>query len=144
MILVKLYAYLMIGAVILIFFTLWGVLCYNKYKKWAHRLKYCTKELPVIVADVLERKPLNGEMIYKPVFKSLDEDMTIQSANYSNLISFQMGQQVCLLVNPEDPQEFLYKENAFNVGKTADIISCFLPLFLLIALFLIGYSKMKK
>lgn len=115
----------------------WLLLCIFKYRKWNIRKKRCTKTVHAKVVSVLEKKPMRGsDMLYKPVFQvTLDDQLvTIRSAYFSNLIHFETGEQVELLVNPENYQQFLYKTEALNRGKAADIICCILPLFFAIGI----------
>lgn len=120
--------YLMFG---LLYFAVWLTICMAKYKKWSERKKNCTQELSVRVVDILEKKTSRGGMIYKPVFMPADPAnlLVIDSAYYSNLVSFEIGDTVELLINPENPSQFLYKDDSLNKGKTADIIGCCLPVF---------------
>ena len=108
----------------------WAALCLSKYHKWNRRKKNCTREISAEVIKVLERKPMRGSsMLYKPVLRPMDapEGTVIDSAYYSNLISFKVGDIVTLFVNPNNIQEFLYKDDSLNKGKTADIICCIIP-----------------
>ena len=117
------------GALICVLLILaWAALCVSKYKKWHRRRVNCTQELEVKVTDVLKRKAMRGGYIYKPVFESVDDDhYVIDSAYYSNLVSFEIGETLTLLVNPDDKKEFLYKDDSLNRGKVADIVCCILP-----------------
>ena len=132
--------YIVIIMAILFFIIGWATLCLLKYRKWSQKANNCTKELKVAVIDILERKTARGGMIYKPIFQSLDYSIIIDSAYYSSLVSFQQGEQVYLLINPNNPKEFLYKDNAYNKGKIADIVCCLLPLIFILG---IGLSLIK-
>lgn len=115
---------------IALYFAGWLAFCIFKLNKWHRRKKNCTEELSVEVVDVLERKPMRGSsMLYKPVFKPVNstDSTLIDSAYYSNLIKFDRGDKVELLVNPNNRNEFLYKDDSLNRGKIVDIISCFFP-----------------
>ena len=107
-----------------LYFGLWFILCISKYNKWSKRKKNCTQELSVRVVDILEKKTA-------PIFMPTDPAnlLVIDSAYYSNLVSFEIGDTVELLINPENPSQFLYKDDSLNKGKTADIIGCCLPVF---------------
>ncbi len=120
---------------ILIFAAAWLALCVAKYNKWHRRRKNCTKELQVKVVEVLERRTARSGMVYKPVFKPVnDEDRSvIDSAFYSKFVSFEVGETVELLVNPDNVKEFLYKDDSLNKGRTADILCCFIPVILVAA-----------
>ena len=119
----------------------WAALCLSKYHKWNRRKKNCTREISAEVIKVLERKPMRGSsMLYKPVFRPMDtpDNTVIDSAYYSNLVSFNVGERVELLVNPENYQEFLYKDDSLNKGKTADIIACIIPAVLIVVFILLS------
>ena len=118
----------------IIYFALWLTLCISKYNKWSKRKKNCTQELSVRVVDVLEKRTSRGSMLYKPIFMPTDPAnlLVIDSAYYSNLVSFEIGDTVELLINPENPNQFLYKDDSLNKGKTADIIGCCLPVIFFI------------
>ncbi len=124
---------------ILLFMTAWAVLCVMKYNKWRRRRKKCTKEMTVKVIEVLERKTARGGMVYKPVFQTVDtaDQIVIDSAFYSALVFFEVGESLALLVNPENVKEFLYKDDSLNKGRTVDMISCFLPFICVIGYILV-------
>ncbi len=126
-------------AAILLFVTAWAILCIMKYNKWRRRRKSCTKEMTVKVIEVLERKTARGRMVYKPVFQTVDtaDQIVIDSAFYSALVSFEVGESLVLLVNPENVKEFLYKDDSLNKGRTVDMISCFLPFICVIGYILV-------
>ncbi|MCR5251870.1 MAG: hypothetical protein K6E50_14820 [Lachnospiraceae bacterium] len=123
-----------------LFFLAWLALCLVKYGKWARRRKNCTAEITARVVEIKERKAMRGGMLYKPVFEPLGttDCLLIDSAFYTNLVRFEVGQTVELLVNPADPKEFLYKDNSLNKGIVADVICCCLPL-----LCILGYVLVK-
>ncbi|MBP5553671.1 MAG: hypothetical protein J6X94_02240 [Lachnospiraceae bacterium] len=125
----------------ILFAVAWIALCLSKYHKWDKRKKNCSLEISAEVIDVLERKPMRGSsMLYKPVFRPMDapEGTVIDSAYYSNLVSFKVGDKVDLLVNPENIRDFLYKDSSLNKGKTADIICCIIPAVILVIWFLLS------
>ncbi len=115
-------------------------MCFFKYRKWHRRRKNCTKEIQVKVVDVKEKKAARGGMFYKPVFEPVGspEYPVIDSAFYSNMVSFEIGDKVELLINPDNAKEFLYKENSLNKGILADILCCCLPMICVI-----GYLLMR-
>ena len=121
----------------------WIALCLSKYKKWNNRKMVCTQEISVRVVDVLEKRTLKGHLLYKPIFKPVDsmDNWVIDSAYYSNLVSFQVGQTLELLVNPSNVREFIYKDDRYNKGRTADFIGCAIPLIAIIAFILISFLK---
>ena len=127
-------------AICLMFFAMWMALCFFKYRKWHRRRKNCTKELQVKVVDVKEKKAARGGMLYKPVFEPVGspEYPVIDSAFYSNMVSFEIGDKVELLINPDNAKEFLYKDNSLNKGILADILCCCLPMICVI-----GYLLMR-
>ena len=61
-------------AAVLLFFTAWAILCIMKYNKWRRRRKNCTKELLVKVIEVKQKKTARGGMVYKPIFKTVDDE----------------------------------------------------------------------
>lgn len=83
--------------------------------------------------------------MHKPVFAGTDENANciIDSAVFSNLVSFEVGQRLVLLVNPENPKEFLYKDNKYNKGIIVDFVGSLMPIILLIAFIVIIESKSK-
>lgn len=95
----------------------------------------CTKEIKATVVDILEKKPgrdiKGSESIYKPVFRTSD-GITITEAKYNQFVSLSTGQEIELLVNPDNYNSFLYKDNSLNVGKNCDIFLC--SILVLIAL----------
>ncbi len=121
---------------ILVFISVWFVLCIFKYKKWSNKRKKCTKHISVKVIDILEKKTARGGMIYKPIFlvEGVSDNSTIDSAYYSSLVSFEVGEYVELLVNPDNQNEFLYKDNPYNKGLIVDILCCCLPCIVLIGI----------
>ena len=131
-----------IGRFIVIFFVVtvligWLILCRAKFKKWHDRKIKCIKRINVVVSDVLERKTARGAMLYKPIFQVEAEEYIIDSAFYSNLVKFQVGEKLELLVNPENYKQFLYADDRYNKGLIADVICCFIPLIFLIIIFMI-------
>ena len=75
---------------------------------------------------MLEKKTHRGAMLYKPVFKPIDypELPVIDTAYFSNLISFEVGESLQLMVNPNNIKEFIYKDKKSNKGLTADMLCC--------------------
>lgn len=117
----------------------WIIFCILKYRKWNHRFKNCTKKITVHVSDVLEKKTRRGGMVYKPIFTGIEDgrEFVISSAFYSNLVSFGVGENVELFVNPEDYQNFIYAEKSYNKGLNADIFACiFIPIIFLAGIIL--------
>ena len=127
-----------VGCIVL-FASAWLALCIAKYSKWSKRKKHCSKELTVKVVDVLERRTARSGMVYKPVFSPLnaDDGSVIDSAFYSKFVSFEVGEEVELLVNPDNIKEFLYKDDSLNKGKTVDILCCCLPVLIVIGFILV-------
>ncbi len=97
-----------------------------KICKWLRRKRNCTKEMKVKVTQVLAKKTRRSGYLYKPVFESMDpaDQMVIDSAFYSKLVMFNEGDEMDLLVNPDNVKEFLYKDDELNKGRIADIIGC--------------------
>lgn len=121
----------------IILFIIWILITISKLLKWNHRKNNCTLKVNAIVTNILERKPVRGTgMIYKPIFKviSNNENIIINSAKYSNLIQLHNGESVELLLNPNNTNEFLYVNNKYNVGKTADIMGCAIWFIVIIGL----------
>ena len=131
-----------VGCIVL-FASAWLALCIAKYSKWSKRKKHCSKELTVKVVDVLERRTARRGMVYKPVFSPLnaDDGSVIDSAFYSKFVSFEVGEEVELLVNPDNIKEFLYKDDSLNKGKTVDILCCCLPIVIVIGFVLVSMSN---
>ncbi len=127
---------------ILLFASAWLALCIAKYNKWHKRKKNCTMELSVEVIRVLQRKTARSGMVYKPVFKPLNgENLTeIDSAYYSKFVSFEIGETVELLVNPDNIKEFLYKDDSLNKGKIVDILCCCIPILPMIGFILVSMN----
>ena len=124
---------------IFIFVFAWSTLCISKYKKWSSKRKKCKTRLPVRVVEILEKKTARGSMVYKPIFVATDEDsdLSIDSAFYSSLVSFEVGQRLILLVNPENPKDLIYEDNTYNKGIIVDMLCCcLLPLVFLLAILL--------
>lgn len=118
----------------------WIIFCILKYRKWHHRFKNCTKRITVDVSDVLEKKTRRGSMVYKPIFTGIEDgrEVVISSAFYSNLVSFGVGENLELLINPGNYQEFIYAEKSYNKGINADIFACvFIPVIFLVGILLI-------
>ena len=127
-----------------LFAVIWFVIGKTKYDKWAYRYRNCTQELPVRVVEVLERRPMRGSsMLYKPIFQPEEGDdrTLIDTAYYSNLLSFQVGERVVLLVNPANIKEFRFKEEQYNKGMKADLVACVIPPLVFLALVLIYVRK---
>ena len=92
------------------------------------------------VVEIRERKTARSGIITKPVFQVCDSGKVchIESAYYSKLVVFHVGQSVEILVNPEDYSQFLYADNQYNRGKVADILCCLLPLVFLIIIIVVS------
>lgn len=131
-----------VGCIVL-FASAWLALCIAKYSKWSRKRKHCTKELKVKVVKVLERRTARSGMVYKPVFAPVNSDdgSVIDSAFYSKFVSFEVGEEVELLVNPDNIKEFLYKDDSLNKGKTVDILCCCLPIVIVIGFALVSMSN---
>ena len=125
---------------IVLFASVWLALCIAKYNKWNKKRKNCTKELSVKVVDVLERRTARSGMVYKPVFMPVNgaDRSEIDSAFYSKFVSFEVGETVELLVNPDNTKEFLYKDDSLNKGRMVDMYCCCLPILIIIAYVLIS------
>lgn len=97
-----------------------------KYGKWQRRKRNCTREMTVKVTQILEKKTARSGIIYKPVFESVDpmDQAVIDSAFYTRMVTFNVGETVELLINPDNVKEFLYKNDALNKGKIADLMAC--------------------
>ena len=82
--------------------------------------------MTVKVTQILEKKTARSGIIYKPVFESVDpmDQAVIDSAYYTRMVTFNVGETVELLVNPDNVKEFLYKNDALNKGKIADLMAC--------------------
>ena len=121
-----------------LFILAWLALCIAKYNKWRKRIKNCTREVSVKVVDILEKRTARGGMVYKPIFESIDatHQLVIDSALYSSLVTFEIGDTLELLINPEDTKEFLYKDDFLNKGKKADILCCLIPIIIIIGIIL--------
>ena len=117
----------------------WFLLCLFKYKKWHDRKLNCTKKLVAHVVEIRGRKTARSGIITKPIFQVCDGGKVyhIESAYYSNLVVFHMGQNVEILVNPEDYSQFLYADDQYNRGKVADILCCLIPLIFLIVIIVV-------
>ncbi len=127
--------YIIVGGFFAMVITGWIIFCIFKYKKWKRRFINCTRELTVCVVEVLEKKTHKGAILYKPIFKSTDysDIPVIDTAYYSNLISFKAGEILQLMVNPNNIKEFIYKDKRYNKGLVADMLCCMG--FLMIILF---------
>ena len=79
-------------------------------------------------------------MVYKPVFMPVNgaDRSEIDSAFYSKFVSFEVGETVELLVNPDNTKEFLYKDDSLNKGRMVDMYCCCLPILIIIAYVLIS------
>ncbi len=127
----------------IIFGAAWLALCIFKYTKWSNKAKNCVQECPVTVVEVLEKLSRGTRPIYKPVFRPLDpmNETVIDSALYTSRFRFEVGQNIVLLVNPDNIKDFLYKDDDYNIGRKADMMSCFIPLIFIIAIILISLNK---
>lgn len=123
---------------VLILFLAWCTLCIFKYKKWSSKRKMCIKPISVQVIEILEKRTARGGMVYKPIFAIIDDkdNTIIDSAFYSSLVSFEIGQHLTLLVNPQNPKEFLYENNKYNKGIIVDVICCCLPCIFILGILL--------
>lgn len=128
---------ILFGAVFIVGFG-WCMSTIIRYRYWSSKRKNCIKELPVQVIEIWERRTSRGAILHKPIFAGTDENASciIDSAVFSNLVSFEVGQRVVLLVNPENPKQFLYKDNKYNKGIIVDFLGCFLPLIFLLGIIL--------
>ena len=132
------FTYIIIFGFWFLFASAWLALCIAKYNKWSKKRKNCTQQLSVKVVEILERKTARGGMVYKPIFMPADaaEHSVIDSAFYSSLVSFEIGETVELLVNPNNEKDFLYKDNQYNKGMIVDILCCCLPVIFVIGIIL--------
>ena len=108
-------------------FFLWIIVVFLKYRKWSRRKKRCVMPITVTVTEVLERKPQRGiGLLYKPVFAGTvnENPIIIDTAKYTNFIHFSKGEDVELLIDPDNPKEFIYAEKKYNVGKDVDTLLC--------------------
>ena len=78
-----------------------------KYGKWQRRKRNCTREMTVKVTQILEKKTARSGIIYKPVFESVDpmDQAVIDSAFYTRMVTFNVGEMVEPLVNPDNVKE---------------------------------------
>ncbi|MBR6403444.1 MAG: hypothetical protein IKS48_08690 [Eubacterium sp.] len=136
----------MLGYIIVVVFcavvaVVWLSICIPKYKKWSGRIKNCTLEVPVQVVEIYEKRTRRGYVLCKPVFESVDptNQVVIDSAYYSNLISFEVGDELVLLINPNDPKEFIYKDKRNNKGLVADMVACCMPILVIILYLVLKY-----
>ncbi|MBO5303949.1 MAG: hypothetical protein J6A92_07865 [Lachnospiraceae bacterium] len=136
----------MLDKIIYVFFiciilSVWIVLCILKYRKWNIKRKKCIKHVTVYVSDILSKKTKRGDMVYKPIFvlEEKNQRYKIDSAFYSNLVTFGVGQKVNLLINPQNYKQFLYAENSYNKGMVVDIVCCFIPFVFLIGIILAAF-----
>lgn len=122
----------------------WSFVCYRKIKKWRDYKKRCTLRVLAEVTDILWKSPRELHVravdpINKPVFKVcyMGQEIIIDSAPYTNLITFKPEQEFWLYVNPENFQDFMYGEPHGTVIRRLDIGMCVLCWFMLAAAFLL-------
>ena len=84
-------------------------------------------DVVVISADVHSRKSerkIFEEALNQSGLKAEECVFIDNTAYYSNLVSFSVGDKLQLLVNPDNMKEFVYKDNQYNRGLVADMLCC--------------------
>lgn len=126
--------------VYIIIFIYWLFFCNLKRKKWMRRKEKCTLRICAQVKELLTRKPQRGSgLLYKPIFKIClkGSEYIINSATYSQLLKFEIGNEIWININLDDPQEFSYESPYKDILIRLDIGACLLPLIaMLITLFI--------
>lgn len=111
----------------------WLILSGFKIKKWRDREKRCTLKVCVQVTDILVKRPRRGsDLVYKPVFTIYFTNTTIDSALYTNLYHFTIGQKLWIRINPNDIQDFIYESPYKEIEMGADVLCCVIPLVVLV------------
>lgn len=118
-------------------FILGLMLCYFKTRKWIKRRKNCTEKVQVKVIEILSKRGGRGGVIHKPIFKvcSLRKEIIIDSALYTNLYSFDVGQVLWIYVNPNDLQDFMFESPYIVIIMLADGVACLLPFIAILLCF---------
>lgn len=93
----------------------------SKAKKWHRRERVCTEPMKFGVAEVYERR--GHGISYKPIFvvQSGGQDIVIKSALYDGIRRYYIGEQIDMLVNPNNIHEFMYTDKREKLVKLMDI-----------------------
>lgn len=121
----------------------WLLFCYLKIKKWTGRKKRCTLRIRVQVIEILNKRPKRGsDLLHKPIFKVclIKREIIINSALYTNIFKFELGQELWLRVNPQNMQDFMYESPYNEIIMLADGIGCVLPFLAMLIYFLLTIS----
>lgn len=122
-------------------FAIYGVIfCFIKYKYRKKKITACTFKVRAEVVEILTRKPWSSaDLLYKPILKInyMEQEIIINTALYGGLFHFEIGQQIDIHINPQDPQEFMYGAPYSDIEKTLGIASCALPFIGMLMLFLL-------
>jgi len=120
-------------------FIYWLIIfCYIR-KKWGEQQKRCTLRVPVKVIEVITMRPTRGTvLLHKPIFEAcvMGSNVIINSAVKTHLFKLEVGQELWLFINPDDPQDFLYESPYKDKLMFVDKISCALPLIAMLMYFL--------
>lgn len=127
--------------IFLLLFGAWFTISYLKLKKWTGRKQRCTLRIHVQVIEILTKKPGKGSsLLCKPIFKicSIKNAPTINSALYTSLFTFNIGQELWLRVNPENIQDFMYESPYNDIIIFLDALGCVLLFIVLVIGFIAG------
>lgn len=101
--------------------------------------KNCILRVNAKVVEILERKPQRGAgLMYKPVFQIsfMERTVLIKSATYTNLLQFELNQEISIYINPNNPQDFMYESPYISIVIFADILACSFPLIAMLLLYI--------
>ena len=131
------YIYLFIFLSIFLFIY-WLIIFSYIRKTWEGRQKRCTLRVLVKVIEVITMKPTRGTvLLHKPIFEAclMGDKVIINSAVKTHLFKLEVGQELWLYINPDDPQDFLYDSPYKDKLIFVDKIACVLPLIAILICF---------
>lgn len=103
----------------------WLPIIYIKRKRWKARNERCTVRTCVEVIEIRSKRPPRGSgLIYKPIFRvcSIKNNILIDSADYTAIYRFEIGQILWIYVNPENIQDFRYDKPYITILMLLELI----------------------
>lgn len=114
---------------------------YVVIKRWGGRKKRCTLRVPVHVTEVITMRPRRGTvLLHKPIFEVclLGNKVLINSAVNTHLFKLEVGQELWLYINPDNPQDFMYESPYKDKLLFLDKLACVMPFVCMLFWFLLS------
>ena len=124
-------------------FVTWLISFYQIRKKWMGRQKRCTLRVPIKVIEVISFRPSRGTvLLHKPIFEVciMGNKVLINSAINTHLFKLEVGQDLWLYINPDNPQDFMYESPYKDKFLFYDKLICVMP-FICMLFWFIFYKE---